>query len=249
MAHDFELDRASEVPVGTQLVWRMRALIASGRLGPGGRLPGVRELAEAAGVNVNTVRSVYGRLADQGLIVSEHGRGTFVSESLPSRDELTRITQEAVDSARLAGIDPRELAAALFAAPADAKTTGSPASSAPDGQPFAAEARRRSALRTEIARLEREVAALELPGDVPAEPAAAEPRSRPTPQLLTAAELESIRDDLTDRIASRRADRTVARDERARPVMEEPPRRNRAIGIDAPEIVSGAGGWSFRWRG
>jgi DNA-binding transcriptional regulator YhcF (GntR family) len=249
MAHDFELDRASEVPVGTQLVWRMRALIASGRLGPADRLPGVRELAEAAGVNVNTVRSVYGRLADQGLIVSEHGRGTFVAESLPPRDELARITQEAADSARLAGIDPRELAAALFAAPADAKAAAGTGAGGADVQPFAAEARRRSALRTEIARLEREVAALDLPGDAPAEPAAAQRPGRPTPQLLTAAELESIRDDLADRIASRRADRTVARDERKRPRLDpaEPARRNRGIGADAPTIVADAGGWTLRW--
>jgi DNA-binding GntR family transcriptional regulator len=35
-------------------------------------------MATLAGVNVNTVRTVYGRLEQQGLISSEHGRGTFV---------------------------------------------------------------------------------------------------------------------------------------------------------------------------
>ena len=35
-------------------------------------------MATLAGVNVNTVRTVYGRLEQQGLLSSEHGRGTFV---------------------------------------------------------------------------------------------------------------------------------------------------------------------------
>lgn len=258
MAHEFELDRASDVPVGTQLVWRLRSLIASEALGPGERLPGVRELAESAGVNVNTVRAVYARMADQGLIVSEHGRGTFVADRLPPQDELTRIAEEAAGSARLAGIDPRDLAAALYAAPAaeaeriaGAATSGRAA--APDAQPFAAEARRRSALRAEIAQLERQVAALELPGDAPDQPRPdPAPAGRPAPQLLTAADLERTRDELADRLASRRADRTVARQERGRVRTEEPDepaRRNSAIGSDAPEIVAGAGGWTFRWRG
>jgi DNA-binding transcriptional MocR family regulator len=38
-------------------------------------------------VNVNTVRTVYGRLEQQGLLSSEHGRGTFVrGASAPTMD-------------------------------------------------------------------------------------------------------------------------------------------------------------------
>lgn len=245
MAHTFDLDRTSDVPVGTQLVWRLRALIGSGRLAPGERLPGVRELAAAAGVNVNTVRSVYARLADQGLIVSEHGRGTFVAEALPPGDELARIAGEASASARAAGVDPRELAAALFAAPPEAGAGHAPAERG--AHPFAAEARRRSALRAEIAGLERELAVLELPSETPVEDGGEARRPQPPqPQLLTAAELEAVRDELVARIQPLRADRTVARRERATPRVE---RRSPAIGADAPSIVAGAGGWTLRWRG
>jgi len=245
-----ELDRTSDIPLGTQLVWRLRALIASGGLGPGERLPGVREMATAAGVNVNTVRTVYARLASQGLIVSEHGRGTFVSPDLPAQDELSRMAQEAAGHARDAGIDPRELAAALFAAP-PAEGRAAPASS-PGPKPFAAEARQRTALRTEIAALERELAALEVPGDAPAEPTAEQQRRRrPTPHLLTVAELESTRDELAERLAVRRADRTVVRQEskRVRTVDDTESRRHRGIGTDAPKFVAGAGGWTMHWRG
>src|SRR5918997_2984916 len=95
LGSDFALDRASDVPLGTQLAWRLRSLIASGRLREGDRLPGVREMASLAGVNVNTVRTVYARLADQGVIVSEHGRGTFVTDRRPAQDELGRLAAEA----------------------------------------------------------------------------------------------------------------------------------------------------------
>jgi DNA-binding transcriptional regulator YhcF (GntR family) len=73
------VDRGAEVPLGTQLAWQLRDLIEAGSLRPGEQLPSVREMASAAGVNVNTVRSVYGRLENEGLVSSEQGRGTFVA--------------------------------------------------------------------------------------------------------------------------------------------------------------------------
>jgi GntR family transcriptional regulator len=85
------VDRDGEVPVGTQLAWRLRELVSGGTLRPGDRLPSVREFAIAAGVNVNTVRSVYGRLEHEGLVRSEQGRGTFVAGAeQTTRAELRR---------------------------------------------------------------------------------------------------------------------------------------------------------------
>jgi DNA-binding transcriptional regulator YhcF (GntR family) len=77
-ATHFELDRAGGVPLGAQLAEKLRALVAEGGLKPGGQLPSVRQMAGLAGVNVNTVRTVYARLEQEGLLSSEHGRGTFV---------------------------------------------------------------------------------------------------------------------------------------------------------------------------
>jgi DNA-binding transcriptional regulator YhcF (GntR family) len=75
---DLRVERDSDIPIGTQLAWALERLIGAGTLGAGEQLPSVRQLAEAAGVNVNTVRSVYARLEERGLLASEHGRGTFV---------------------------------------------------------------------------------------------------------------------------------------------------------------------------
>jgi GntR family transcriptional regulator len=84
---DLRVDRESGIPVGLQLVQRLRSQIDSADLRPGDRLPSVRDAAVAAGVNVNTVRAAYGRLERAGLVRSEHGRGTFVARPEPARDE------------------------------------------------------------------------------------------------------------------------------------------------------------------
>src|SRR2546422_9124654 len=91
----FRANPGDEVPVGLQLVWRMRALIATGRLLPGDRLPSVRALAEWSGVNVNTVRAVYAKLEDERLVVTHHGLGTFVGVGTTPSPELERIAGDA----------------------------------------------------------------------------------------------------------------------------------------------------------
>jgi GntR family transcriptional regulator len=85
---ELTVDRSGGVPLGAQLAARIREAVQQGALGTGDRLPSVRELAEAAGVNVNTARAVYTRLESEGLVRSEHGRGTFVAAG-PPRDETT----------------------------------------------------------------------------------------------------------------------------------------------------------------
>src|SRR3954462_2897928 len=85
------VDRGAEVPVGTQLAWRLRELVSAGRLQPGDRLPSVRELAIQVGVNVNTVRSGYGRLENDGLVRSWPRRGMFVAVAVQTtRAQLRR---------------------------------------------------------------------------------------------------------------------------------------------------------------
>jgi DNA-binding transcriptional regulator YhcF (GntR family) len=75
--------------LGAQLAGQIRDAVASGRLQPGSRLASVRELATAVGVNVNTVRAVYARLEAEGVVRSEHGRGTFVAAPhAPTRSQL-----------------------------------------------------------------------------------------------------------------------------------------------------------------
>ena len=94
-----DVDRESAIPLGLQLAGRIQEAIAAGALAPGEQLPSVRKLAEAAGVNVNTVRSVYARLEADGLVRSEQGRGTFAAG--PARDDAARRRELRREIARL----------------------------------------------------------------------------------------------------------------------------------------------------
>jgi DNA-binding transcriptional regulator YhcF (GntR family) len=91
---DLTVDRRLDVPLGAQLATGIRDALQRGELTRGERLPSVRELAAAAGVNVNTARAVYARLESEGIVTSEHGRGTFVAppphEAAATRRELRR---------------------------------------------------------------------------------------------------------------------------------------------------------------
>jgi DNA-binding transcriptional regulator YhcF (GntR family) len=188
MAADIRLDRSSEVPLGVQLAWHLRALMASGELEAGARLPSVREMAAQTGVNANTVRAVYARLEAEGLIATEHGRGSFVTGGEPG-GRLAEIARRAADEARAAGVDPRAVAAALFVA-------------GEEGRPSRETVRRR-ALRAEIAALERRLGEARLQRRLA--PHADDPLAAPaTPaagRLLSAAELEAARDELAARLA------------------------------------------------
>jgi DNA-binding transcriptional regulator YhcF (GntR family) len=155
---DYTISRSSELPLGTQLAWKIRTLIESGQLNSGARLPSVRELAQRADVNVNTVRAVYGRLEEQGVVTSEQGRGTFVAPRAAAK--------------------PRE------------KTE----------QPASLD---RAALRREIERLEGELARRPQPPSAPDPEVFAKAQGSATAAaggLLSAAELQQVRDSLLERL-------------------------------------------------
>ncbi|MGA8745280.1 MAG: GntR family transcriptional regulator [Solirubrobacterales bacterium] len=111
----FSVDPDSDLPVGVQLSWRVRALILTGRLASGDSLPSVRRLASWAGVNVNTVRAVYESLEDEGLIFSRQGQGTFVGDRTGAQPGLEAIAVDALRRGQDAGVDPRELAKVVMA--------------------------------------------------------------------------------------------------------------------------------------
>jgi len=62
---------------------QLRAAIADRRLQPGLRLPATRAFAEAHGVSRNTVVAAYELLIAEGYLLTRHGAGTFVADTLP----------------------------------------------------------------------------------------------------------------------------------------------------------------------
>jgi DNA-binding transcriptional MocR family regulator len=78
-----DLERGGEISLTQQLVTRIAALVDSGELEPGEKLPATRALAADAGINHLTAVRVYRRLAELGYVTAAVGRGTFVRRSLP----------------------------------------------------------------------------------------------------------------------------------------------------------------------
>jgi GntR family transcriptional regulator len=237
----FAVDPDDELPVGLQLTLRLRALIATGRLPAGERLPSVRRLAEWAGVNLNTVRAVYAGLETAGLVVSHQGRGTFVAADVRTAPELEQIAAEAIGKALAAGLTAREFAeVALVCAeiPGDAPAT--PASPGlPSGiDPAEAEVIGvRRELRRQIGVIEHELAdyARDVPRDMPTAPRIT------TAHVAGVEELEQTRDTLVAQLSeARRGAERRAREEARRQAGEEGP-----LGGEEAGPLARAMGW---WR-
>lgn len=212
--------RSDDLPVGTNLSWRLQVLIHSGRLAPRDRLPGVREFAAGAGVNVNTARSVYRRLEHQGLAVSQQGLGTFVAPHVTIAPTLEQFAAAVAAEAIAQGIDPRELARALYAGSSPRDPFSEPIDEELARSPRTQEEKRsaRTALRGQIARLEAKLAAYpEAAGSAPETYPAAHPR------LASIDELEATRDELIARLQRAQADasRTSERRDAARQWRED----------------------------
>jgi GntR family transcriptional regulator, transcriptional repressor for pyruvate dehydrogenase complex len=69
-----------------QVVDHVRALVASGELKPGDRLPPERELARSLKISRSSLRAGIGFLAAMGVLKSRHGAGTFVATGPPALD-------------------------------------------------------------------------------------------------------------------------------------------------------------------
>ena len=96
---EFKLDLESGVPFHRQIVDQIRYGIASDRLMPGEQLPTVRELAVHLQVNPNTVRKAYSELEILGILDTQQGTGTFVSNKQVEigADEKKRMLRQICD--------------------------------------------------------------------------------------------------------------------------------------------------------
>jgi len=73
-----QLQPESHIPLYIQIRDQLRALVHSGELRPGDRIPASRELALQLGVHRTTVANAYAELESEGLIRGHVGRGTYI---------------------------------------------------------------------------------------------------------------------------------------------------------------------------
>jgi len=111
-----ELDFRSGIPIYIQIMDQIKHLIATGMLHPGDQLPTVRQLAADLRVNFNTIARSYRLLDEEGIISTQHGRGTYIlaQASIQETDELRRqalegLTRHYLAEANRLGFEPHEV--------------------------------------------------------------------------------------------------------------------------------------------
>ncbi|HEV7239368.1 MAG TPA: PLP-dependent aminotransferase family protein [Thermoanaerobaculia bacterium] len=75
--------RDRRAPAYRWLYGALRTEILEGRLRPGARLPGTRDLAEQYGLSRGTIVSAFEQLKSEGYVEGSVGSGTYVSKVLP----------------------------------------------------------------------------------------------------------------------------------------------------------------------
>lgn len=115
MHSGFVLSQADGRPMYLQIMEQVKERVAAGSWQRGQEIPSIRQLAAAVGVSVITVKRAYLELEREGVIVTRHGKGSFVAtdpaELGPRRLdlELSGHLDEAARLARLLEVPDEEL--------------------------------------------------------------------------------------------------------------------------------------------
>lgn len=104
----------SSRPIYLQIIERVQMDIITGRYQPGDKLPSVRDLAQEAAVNPNTMQKALSELERRGLIYSQRTSGRFITEDKELIHQMKKELAAAEVSAFVAhmkqlGITPEEI--------------------------------------------------------------------------------------------------------------------------------------------
>ena len=84
------INHMSMDPIYEQIIAQIKAQIIDGTLEKGAVLPSVRTLAKDLKISALTVKKAYDLLEEEGLIVTVHGKGSFVAEASQSQMQEAR---------------------------------------------------------------------------------------------------------------------------------------------------------------
>lgn len=88
---NFSLDPANGVPIYRQIIQQIEYGILSERLRTGDKLPTIRSLAVDLKINPNTIARAYGELEIRGILATQVGSGTYISDKRPPAEDDGRI--------------------------------------------------------------------------------------------------------------------------------------------------------------
>lgn len=95
----FVVDTSSSIPVYAQIVEQVKHAIATGVLQPGDSLPSLRETSLKLKINPLTVSKAYKQLEGEGILVTLHGTGSFIADSVKgvAADYARQTLSQAID--------------------------------------------------------------------------------------------------------------------------------------------------------
>ena len=112
---NFSLDPSNGVPIYRQIIRQIEYAILSKRIKSGEQLPTIRSLAVELKTNPNTIAKAYGELEIRGILATQVGSGTYVSDKKPvvENNDLHKKIREVLagfmQEMQNLGIEKREL--------------------------------------------------------------------------------------------------------------------------------------------
>ena len=109
------INHSSMDPIYEQIVAQIKAEVINGSLPAGEALPSVRTLARELKISALTVKKAYDYLEEEGLVVTVHGKGSFIAQANQGllmeerRKELEKDLEQAVRKARCGGLTDEEI--------------------------------------------------------------------------------------------------------------------------------------------
>jgi GntR family transcriptional regulator len=114
----FLLSQTDGRPMYLQIIEQIRQRIAVGDWPAGEQLPSIRQLASDLGVSVITVKRAYFELEREGVILTQHGKGSVVADGVDvgariHEQDFAKHLEQVVRIGALLGLTPKEIQARL----------------------------------------------------------------------------------------------------------------------------------------
>ena len=109
------INHTSMEPIYEQIMTQIKAEVIEGTLAAGDALPSVRVLSRELKISALTVKKAYDSLEAEGLVVTVHGKGSFIANTNQEllmeerRKELEKELEAAVRKARVGGLTAKEI--------------------------------------------------------------------------------------------------------------------------------------------
>lgn len=118
MYSGINISQTDSRPMYLQIIEQIRQRIAAGDWASGKELPSIRVLAADLRISVITVKRAYLDLESEGIIVTRHGKGSFVADANGlagelQEEKLDEHLSSAAVIARTLGLSDEELATRL----------------------------------------------------------------------------------------------------------------------------------------